>query len=388
MYINRILEKKIKQLAKTYPVIALTGPRQSGKTTLVKKIFPDKKYLSLENLDTRAFAQKDPRGFLKNYNSGMIIDEIQNVPELFSYIQEIVDTNKKSGEFILTGSQNFLLMEKVNQSLAGRVAITTLLPLCAEEINKKTKQTNLDRLLLNGSYPIIYEKKIDAREWYQNYIKTYIERDIRTMKNITDLNLFQKFIKLCAARVGQILNLSSLANDCGVSHNTIRGWISVLEASYIIFLLHPYYENFSKRLIKMPKIYFYDTGLATSLLNIDDEDQLDISPFKGGLFESFVISEIIKNEFNKGLSPNIYFWRDKSGHEIDCLYESKRKKYAIEIKSAKTINNIFFDNLDYLQKISKNTFTDNVLIYGGSEKQTRNNATVLGWNNFISELNK
>ncbi|MBU2578533.1 ATP-binding protein [Patescibacteria group bacterium] len=388
MYIHRLLEKKFKQLSKTYPVVALTGPRQSGKTTLVKKIFPDKKYLSLENLDTRAFAQKDPKGFLKTYNKGVIIDEAQNAPELFSYIQEIVDVNKKSGEFILTGSQNFLLMEKINQSLAGRVAIVTLLPMSADELSEKLKRANLNRLMLDGLYPVIYEKKIDAAEWYQNYIKTYIERDVRMMKNISDLNLFQKFIKLCAGRVGQILNLSSMANDCGVSHNTIKGWISIIEASYIIFLLYPYYENFSKRLIKMPKIYFYDTGLAASLLNINSEDQLDISPFKGGLFESFIISEIIKNEYNKGLSLNIYFWRDKSGHEIDCLYENKRKKYAIEIKSGKTINNDFFDSLNYLQKISKNIFTNLVLVYGGIEKQNRSNATVLGWNNFIAELNK
>ncbi|MFH1564471.1 MAG: ATP-binding protein [bacterium] len=387
MYIDRTLEKKIKQLAKTYPVVALTGPRQSGKTTMVKKIFSGKKYISLENLDNRAFAKNDPRGFLKTYKNGAVIDEAQNVPELFSYIQEIVDTNKKPGEFILTGSQNFLLMEKINQSLAGRIAITTLLPLSMEEISKKTKKLQLNQLMLNGQYPIIYEKKIDANEWYQNYIKTYIERDVRLMKNITDLNLFQKFVKLCAGRIGQILNLTSIANDCGVSHNVIRGWISILEASYIIFLLHPYYENFNKRLIKMPKIYFYDTGLAASLLGIEDKDKFDINPFKGGLFESFVISEIMKKEYNKGRTPNIYFWRDKTGHEIDCLYENKRKKYAIEIKSAKTINSDFFDNLNYLQKISKNNFTNSVLIYGGNEKQNRNDATVLGWNNFVSKLN-
>lgn len=387
MYINRTIEKKIKQLSKTYPVIAVTGPRQSGKTTLVKKIFPDKKYLSLENLDTRAFAKKDPRGFLKTYSNGVIIDEIQNVPDLFSYIQEIVDTNKKPGEFILTGSQNFLLMEKINQSLAGRVAITTLLPLSLKELGARIEDTDLNQLMLKGLYPIIHEKKIDAQEWYQNYIKTYIERDVRMMKNITDLNLFQKFIRLCAARVGQILNLSSIANDCGVSHNTINGWISILEASYIIFLLYPYYENFNKRLIKMPKIYFYDTGLASSLLNINDDDQMDINQFRGNLFESFVISEIIKNDYNKGFSPNIYFWRDKSGHEIDCLYENKKKKYAIEIKSAKTVNTNFFNNLDYIQKISKNTFDNPILIYGGTEKQIRKNGFVLGWKNFINEIN-
>ena len=386
MYIRRTLERKIKQLSKIYPVVALTGPRQSGKTTMVKKIFANKKYLSLENLDTRSFAKNDPRGFLKTYRNGVIIDEAQNVPELFSYIQEIADTNKMPGEFILTGSQNFLLMEKINQSLAGRIAITTLLPLSTEEISKKTKGIQLNQIMLNGQYPIIYEKKIDANEWYQNYIKTYLERDVRLMKNISDLSLFQKFIKLCAGRIGQILNLTSLANDCGVSHNTVRGWISILEASYLIFLLPPYYKNFNKRLIKMPKIYFYDTGLAASLLGIENKDQFDINPFRGGLFESFIISEILKKEYNEGQTPKIFFWRDKSGHEIDCLYENKEKKYALEIKSAKTINNDFFKGLDYLQKISKNTFTDSVLIYGGNEKQTRSNALVLSWKNFISKL--
>lgn len=386
MYIKRILEKKIKQLSKIYPVVTVTGPRQSGKTTMVKKIFPEKKYISLENLDNKTFAKNDPRGFLKTYKNGVIIDEAQNVPELFSYIQEIVDTNKKPGEFILTGSQNFLLMEKINQSLAGRIAITTLLPLSSEEIGEKIKKIELNQLMPKGQYPIIYEKKIDANEWYQNYIKTYIERDIRLMKNITDLHLFQKVIKLCAGRIGQVLNLTSIANDCGVSHNTIRGWISILEASYIIFLLYPYHENFNKRLIKMPKIYFYDTGLAASLLGIENNSKFDINPFKGGLFESFVISEIIKKEYNKGQTPNTYFWRDQTGHEIDCLYENKRKKYAIEIKSAKTINNNFFDNLNYLQKISKNKFANSVLVYGGNEKQIRNNVNVLSWKNFVSEL--
>ena len=323
MYIHRTLEKKVKQLSRIYPAVALTGPRQSGKTTMVKKIFPDKKYLSLENLDTRAFAKNDPRGFLKTYKNGVIIDEAQNVPELFSYIQEIVDTNKKPGEFILTGSQNFLLMEKVNQSLAGRIAITTLLPLSVEEISKKAKRIQLNQVMLDGQYPIIYEKKIDANEWYQNYIRTYLERDVRLMKNINDLNLFQKFIRLCAGRIGQILNLTSIANDCGISHNTIRGWLSVLEASYIIFLLPSYHKNFNKRLIKMPKIYFYDTGLAISLLGIENKDQFDINPFKGGLFESFIISEIIKKEYNKGQTPRIFFWRDKSGYEVYCLYENK-----------------------------------------------------------------
>lgn len=386
MYIKRKIEKKIKKLAKEYPVVALTGPRQSGKTTLVKKIFPKKQYVSLENLDTRNFAKNDPRGFLQTYNNGVIIDEIQNVPELFSYIQEIVDTNKKDGEFILTGSQNFLLMESISQSLAGRVAITTLLPLSLDEIKNQTKSIELNNLLLTGQYPIIYNKKnIDVNEWYQNYIKTYIEKDVRFLLNIIDLNLFQRFVKLCAGRVGQILNLSSIANDCGISHNTAQAWISILEASYIVFLLYPYHKNFNKRIIKMPKLYFYDTGLALSLINLKNAEQLDIGPFKGGMFESFVISEILKKEYNKGNTPNIYFWRDKTGNEIDCLYEMDDKIRAIEIKSSKTIHGDFFKNLKYFQKIS-NDDMKLTLIYGGDQDEKRTYADVFTWRSFVSKM--
>lgn len=379
MYIKRNLEKKISQLSKNYPVVAVVGPRQSGKTTLVKHLFPDKKYISLENVDTRSFAKNDPRNFLETYRDGVIIDEAQYAPELFSYIQEIVDTNQIKGEFILTGSQNFLLLEKITQSLSGRVAIATLLPLSLEELSKKQKNNPMEKILAKGFYPNAYQMKIDAGEWYQNYIKTYLERDVRTMKNIGDLGIFQKFIKLCAGRIGQILNLSSLANDCGVSHNTIRSWISILEASYVIFLLQPYYENFNKRLIKMPKIYFYDTGVASSLLGVSNHKQLSSHPFIGGLFESFIISELIKKSFNNGLNPDIYYWRDKTGHEVDCLYKSGGKNFAIEIKSAKTINSDFFNNLDYLQNISKNKFTDFILVYGGEDNQQRKNAQVLSW---------
>lgn len=385
MYIKRTLEKKIIELAKQYPVVAITGPRQSGKTTMIKKIFPDKKYVSLENLDNRNFALTDPRGFLKTYSGGAIIDEAQNVPLIFSYIQGIVDENKINGEFILTGSQNFLLLEKITQSLAGRVALATLLPLTIDEIGGLINNDSLDKTMLNGFYPKIHEKKINASEWYQNYIATYLERDVRTIKNIQDLSVFQRFIKLCAARVGQILNLSSLANDCGVSHNTISGWLSILEASYIIFLLQPFYENFNKRLIKMPKIYFYDTGLAASLLGINEDKQLNINPYRGGLFESFVISEIIKNSTNKGILPNIYYWRDKVGHEVDCI--SDNNKYAIEIKSSSTINDNFFKNLKYFNNISDNKFSKSVLIYGGKENQHRTDFEVYGWKSIDKLMN-
>ncbi|EKE21377.1 MAG: hypothetical protein ACD_7C00266G0013 [uncultured bacterium] len=385
MYIHRILEKKVKKLAKEYPIIAVTGPRQSGKTTMVRKLFPEKSYVSLENIDIRNFASSDPRGFLETYSKGAILDEIQNVPELFSYLQEIVDTDKKMGAFILTGSQNFLLMEKINQSLAGRVAIIILLPLSVRELEKATlSKHSLESHILKGMYPRIYETKIEHSGWYQNYIKTYIERDVRMIKNIGDLAVFQKFMQLCANRVGQILNLSSIANDLGVSHNTIKEWISILEASYIIFLLQPYHNNFNKRLIKMPKIYFYDMGVLSTLLKINSKDDLESHPFKGGIFESFVISEVFKNNFNAGKTPSVYFWRDKTGHEIDCLIEESNRKIAVEIKSAKTIGSDFFVNLDYLQKISDNLFDQGVLVYNGIE-QKRSNYRVLDWKKFLVE---
>ncbi len=312
------------------------------------------------------------------------MDEIQNVPELFSYLQEIVDDHKKMGEFILTGSQNFLLMEKINQSLAGRVAIATLLPFSTKELSEtKFSKYSLDKYTLRGLYPRIYESRIDHREWYENYIKTYIERDVRMMKNVGDLATFQRFIQLCANRVGQILNLSSISNDLGISHNTVKAWISILEASYIIFLLQPYQKNFNKRLVKMPKIYFYDMGLLTALLRINDDVELKNHPFRGGIFESFIISEIAKDKYNSGSLLKVYFWRDKTGHEIDCLYENKNKKIAIEIKSSRTVHSDFFNNLNYLQKISSNFFDKNYLVYGGNKKQIRENCTVLGWREFL-----
>ena len=384
MYIKRILEKKVKKLSKEYPVVAVVGPRQSGKTTMVKKLFPGKKYLSLENIDVRSFAANDPRGFLKTYSGGAILDEAQNVPEIFSYLQEIADTHKKMGEFILTGSQNFLLMEKINQSLAGRVAIATLLPFSVRELcETKFAQYSSDKYILRGMYPRIYESKIDYKDWYKNYIKTYVERDARLIKNIGNLAMFQRFIQMCAARTGQVLNLSSIASDLGISHNTAKEWISVLEASYIIFLLQPYHNNFNKRLIKMPKIYFYDSGLLSSLLRIENNKDLENHPFKGGIFESFIISEILKNKLNAGDLPRAYFWRDKTGHEIDCLCEEKNKKIAMEIKASKTINSEFFKNLDYLQKISDNFFDQSFLIYNGEEEQRRKNCHVLGWRKFL-----
>ncbi|MFH1838056.1 MAG: ATP-binding protein [Candidatus Kuenenbacteria bacterium] len=383
--INRIIGNKIKKLALKFPVVFLIGPRQSGKTTLVRNIFPKLDYVSLEDLDTRDFALRDPKGFLASFRKGVILDEVQRVPNIFSYIQTIVDEKNVSGQFILTGSQNILLQENLSQSLSGRVAILKLLPLSFEELKNTQKKINsIEQYLFNGFYPRIYDKKITANDWYPNYIQTYIERDVRLIKNIGNLSAFQKFIKMCAGRIGQILNLSSLGNECGISHNTAKSWLSVLESSYIVFLLKPYYKNFNKRLIKMPKLYFYDTGLACSLLGIQNEKQLSTHYLKGGLFESFVISEIFKKQFNSGAEPSCYYWRDKSGNEIDCLIEEGGKLLQIEIKAGKTISSDFFSGLQYWKKIVGKNNTNFSVIYGGDIDQKRTDVKIINWKNISS----
>ncbi len=371
--INRELEKQLRDSIKSYPVIALTGPRQSGKTTLVKALFgKDYKYINLENLELRSYAKTDPKAFLEEYKENIILDEAQHVPELFSYIQVLVDENNKPGQFILTGSQNFLLLEKISQSLAGRVAIFHLLPLSMDELSVANyKAFNIEEQLFTGFYPRIYDKNLEAQHWYANYIQTYVERDVRTLKNINDLGTFQIFLKMCAARCGQIIDLTSIGNDCGISHNTVKEWINILEASFIIFLLRPHYKNFNKRLIKSPKIYFYDTGLLCYLLNIESSNQLNTHYLRGGIFESFAISEIIKIINNKRINASVYFWRDLNGHEIDCIIEKGKTLTPIEIKSAKTININFFDGIKYWNNLSNNSPQNSYVIYAGNELQTR-----------------
>ena len=380
--IKRKLEKKILQLSEIFPVIALTGPRQSGKTTLVRSIFGDsKEYVNLENIDVRNFAKSDPRAFLDQYKNGVILDEAQNVPELFSYIQQIVDDNKNPCQFILTGSQNFLLLEKITQSLAGRVAIFNLLPLSIEELkNEKYILPSYEEIVYKGMYPSLYiHKKLASRDWYLNYIQTYVERDLRMIKKIHDLGTFQIFLKLLAARTGQLLDLTSIGNDCGISHNTVKEWINILEMCFIVYRLKPHYKNFNKRLIKSSKIYFYDTGLLCYLLDIKSENQFATHYLKGNIFESFIISEIIKNQINQNQEKNIYFWRDKIGHEIDCLLDKSNDLQPIEIKSSKTINLSFFDNIKYYCKLSGVELKKAMLIYGGEEGQKRSLGHVLSW---------
>ena len=386
-FIPRDMGAKLKLLATKFPVVALVGPRQSGKTTLIKMIFPNHPYISLEDLDRRRFAEEDPRGFLSTYCSEnqIFIDEVQRVPSLFSYIQTQVDEHPIAGSFILSGSHNFLLNHHISQTLAGRIAILTLLPLTYEELEKGHIATGrLDDLLFQGLYPRIYANEIAPTDWYPNYIRTFIERDVRLITNVGDLNVFHKFLKLCAGRSGQLLNLTSLGNECGITHNTAKAWISILEASYVLFLLQPYHRNFNKRLVKTPKLYFYDTGVACSLLDIESEQQLATHYAKGALFESFVISELIKARLNAGQLSNVSFWRDNHGHEVDCVLERVGKMTGIEIKSSQTPSGAFFDELDYWSQLTENSLENNFVIYGGKETQKRHRGTLLAW----TQINK
>lgn len=367
--------------AKHYPITAIIGPRQSGKSTLAKSLFPDKPYCSLEDLDHRQFATLDPRGFLGQFPNGAVLDEVQHCPELFSYLQTLVDSQNKQGLFILTGSQQFGLVAKITQSLAGRVGFVQLLPFTLAELQAANKSpTNLENMLFTGFYPPIYDRKIMAQSWHSDYVMTYIERDVRQLLNIIDLRTFHRFLQMCAMRTGQLLNLSSLANDCGITHNTAKAWISVLEASYILFLLPPHYRNYNKRLIKTPKLYFYDTGLACLLAGIQNAEQLITHPIRGALFETWVVTELIKNRFNQGLLSNLYFWRDSQGHEVDVLIEEGDALIPIEIKAGQTINLDYFTGLQYWQKLSQQSIPA-WLIYAGMQNQKRSNITIISWQN-------
>ncbi len=380
MLIVRILQEKLQALRAQFPVLSLLGPRQSGKTTLARHTFSNYQYVNLEELDIRQFALEDPRGFLDSHSrgEGLILDEIQNTPNLLSYLQVRVDNDPKPGFYVLTGSQNILLNQHISQTLAGRIAIVTLLPLSIEELGSHLPH-DLAAFLFRGGYPSLYAKKMDPNDWYKGYIQTYVERDVRQIRNIADLSLFQKFIKLCAGRIGQLLNLNSLSDDCGVSLNTIKAWMFILEASYIVFCLQPHYKNFSKRLIKTPKLYFYDTGLAAHLLGIESPAMLEQHYLRGGLFESMILSDLIKHRYNLGKFSNLYFWRDKSGLEIDCLVERGEQLIPIELKSGKTISPDFFDSLQRFCELANLPTNSGSIIYGGDEEQNRSKGRVLSW---------
>jgi len=385
--IERIAKIKLEQLAKTFKAVAVIGPRQSGKTTLVKTTFPNKKYISLENPDDRSFALEDPKGFLQNIPNGAILDEIQRVPQLFSYLQEILDNSTKKGLFILTGSNNFLLQENISQTLAGRISYLTLLPFSISELKKaNTINFSDNEWLLNGFYPPIYDQEIESTDWYPNYIRTYIERDVRQIKNINDLGFFEKFIKILAGRTGQELNLNSICVEVGVDTKTIKSWIGILESSFVIYLLKSHHKNFNKTIVKRPKIYFYDVGLVCSLLGIKKISHLENNPFRGAIFETMVVSELIKQYTNKGIIPPLYYWRDKTGHEIDIIIDDYDSLVPVEIKSGQTITSNWFKNLKYWTNLSKEE--NAYVLYAGEQKQIRSNSiTIVNWKNidFIKE---
>jgi len=394
--IQRILADKLKKSAGQYPVVTLTGPRQSGKTTLVKMVFPEYRYVSLESPDQRLFAVDDPKGFLNSFRDGVILDEVQRTPELFSYIQGIVDEDDRPGQFILSGSQNFLLMDKISQSLAGRTAIHYLLPFSKREIlnekpvhpddfpsiqDSKEGYHDLWELCFTGFYPRIYDKGLDPQEWLAGYYQTYIERDVRTVINVGDLNTFGTFLRLCAARVGQLVNFSSLAADCGISNMTAKRWLSVLQTSFIIMPIQPHFDNLNKRLIKTPKIYFLDTGLLSFLLGIRTKGELQFHAQKGAVFESFVFAELIKSFYNFAQIPNIYFWHDVQRHEVDFLIDRGSKVLPIEVKSGATITSDQLKNLNYYYGLAGSKSESPLLIYAGNENYMRNNIQVLSWQN-------
>lgn len=378
--VERTLKAKLIELSKKYPIVTLTGPRQSGKSTLLRHTFPDYKYVSLEDPDMRMFAVDDPRGFLSTYSDKTIIDEAQRVPSLFSYLQTHTDKVGREGMYLLAGSHNFLLMSNVNQSLAGRTAVLKLLPFSHSELKNSglLKQT-VDQELFNGNYPRLYDKDIAPTDFYPYYIQTYVERDVRLVQNIGDLSKFIRFLKLCAGRIGQLLNMSSLANECGIAVSTVTSWISILEASYICYLLKPDFNNYAKRLIKSPKLYFYDTGLACSLLEIRSPEQVDSHFLRGGLFENLVINEFIKEAYNNGDEPNLTFWRDSTGNEVDLLRYVLNRPIAYEIKSGATKSPDYFKGIATWAKLSGAKPDDCFAIYNGDLEIKTSLGNILPW---------
>ncbi len=374
--LQRVSKIKLKQLASKFRVVAVVGPRQSGKTTLCRQVFPRKPYVSLENPDVADFATTDPNGFLKQFKNGAILDEIQKLPQLFSYIQQIVDENPKPGFFILSGSNNFLMQQNISQTLAGRVAYVHLLPCSLKELKIAKLLNNFEHHIFNGSYPEPLYKHILATDWYPNYISTYVERDVRQIKNISDLSLFMKFLRLCAGRTGQLLNLQSLGNDCGIDAKTVQSWLYILQSSYIIYLLRPYYNNYNKRVIKAPKLYFYDTGIACSLLGIQNQNQVNTHALKGSLFENMVIIDLLKQRLNNGLQDNLYYWRDKTGNELDVLLDNPTLT-AIEIKAGATISSDYQNGLLYFKNLASKQKIKTVLCYTGKTAQERSNGIII-----------
>ena len=378
--IQRCAEQTLHRLAKGFPLVCITGPRQSGKTTLSRLAFPDKPYMSLEDPDIAQIAREDPRGLLDIYADGVILDEAQAVPELFKYLKTAVDRDPQSGKFIVTGSQQFSLFAGVSESLAGRAAFLSLLPFSMHELRRaKLVRENPFEMLYRGFYPPLYQREVSVHDWYTQYIGTYIERDVRSIVNVKDLGQFRIFVKMCASRVGQILNQSALARDCGITHNTARAWLSVLETSGILFLLPPWHSNYGKRLVKSPKLYFTDTGLLCRLLGIQNAETLFLHPNRGSIFESFVVSELLKKRLNDASPAELYFWRDNSGTEVDIVYEEGSALNAVEIKSGKTFSPDFIKALDTWRKYSLCPLENCSIVYAGDRALSWKGISVETW---------
>lgn len=380
MFVKRQITHIIKKQQSKFPILALTGPRQSGKTTLLKELFKDYRYISLENPDIRAFATDDPNGFLKEYSENVILDEVQRVPSLFSYIQTKVDESKKMGQYILSGSQNFHLLNSITQTLAGRVALFKLLPLDFEELKAaKLLEDDYAQALFKGFYPAIFDRDIDPKVFYTNYIQTYVEKDVTELLNVKDLKAFRTFLGLCAGRAGQLLNISALANDCNISQPTAKAWLSILESSYLIFLLQPYHQNFNKRLVKSPKLYFYDTGLLSYLLGIRSADEMILNRLKGSLFENLILAELQKKNYHQYTHLDYYFWQDSNGNEIDILLKNYNGFDVFEIKATETISTELFKQMDRFAELAAPEEVKKTLIYGGRQNQNRSKYQVQSW---------
>lgn len=381
---QRKLANHLKASLKNMDVITILGPRQSGKTTLVKYLFPSFEYRSLENPDERALATQDPKGFLNGLGKNCILDEFQRVPQLSSYIQGIVDEPENKRKFILTGSNGLLLVDSITQTLAGRTELFELLPLSYQELVDKNKSMTLNDYLFKGGYPRIYKNKLNATKWLRSYFQLYVEKDIRQITNIKNIDLFERFVKLTAGRVGQLLNANNLANETGVSAPTINQWIGALKTTFICFTLQPHFKNFNKRIVKTPKLYFYDTGLLCYLLGINEPKQLDTHPLRGHIFENLIISEIHKNQCNNAQEKNLYFWRDQKGHEIDLVLDYSSCLFPIEIKLSQTFNSDFIKNTEYFNKLQKETGTQlpetsAQVIYCGDKENLFKNTQIIPW---------
>ncbi len=381
----RDIQDLLRYYGKQFRSVMLVGPRQSGKTTLAKMVFPTKKYVSLENPDERNLALNDPKAFLNRFPNGAILDEVQRAPELLNYLQEILDNTTEDGLFILTGSNNLLLQENVSQTLAGRIGVLDLYPLSYRELQNKEREYTLNELILRGFYPEIHQKNRNPALWYQSYLRTYVERDVRQIKNIDNAMLFFKFLRLCAGRVGQTVNMTALSNECGIDVKTVESWLSVLEKTFVIKMLPAYFNNFNKRLVKLPKLYFVDTGLACSLLSIKKESELDVSHFRGSLVENLIIMEFMKNNANLNLGQQFYFWRDNKGLEIDLIVQSANQLIATEIKSAQTFSSDFIKGLKKFNALSGEP--GGLLIYDGEMEFTSHDLIkVANWKSALNEF--